>query len=124
MTLLQETIVREFLAQDEANKEREARGEAIVPIMPKDLANRVGCNDATVRKVLRDRGLWEPRHHDAATIETLRRINVGRQANNFKSLAAQRAAGFPNLKKGRAKLAQKNAARKKQQSAERASVNA
>lgn len=123
-TLTEDTIVREFLLRDRANSEREAVGQPIIPIMPSDLAHSIGVNDATVRGILRKRGLWEQRHRDAAKRETLRRINVGKARNGYPSLDRQRQAGFTNLTKARERLAELRQQQKTQAEAQPESAHA
>lgn len=122
MSLTEDTIVREFLLRDAANKSRIERGEAPIAIMHVDLAAYLGVNSATVRKVLKERGLWEERHRNMSKVETLRRINESKRKNGFPSLQRQRANGFSNLAAGRAKLAHIYAANKEAQSSEEADM--
>lgn len=74
-------------------------------IMPSDMAKTLEVAHTTVRRHLHTAGLWTQAHHDAAVQETLRRINQSKAKRGNPSLAKQRAAGFPNLTRGRAKLA-------------------
>jgi len=74
-------------------------------IMPSDMAKTLEVAHTTVRRHLQNAGLWTQAHHDAAVQETLRRINESKRQRGNPSLARQREAGFPNLRRGRAKLA-------------------
>lgn len=74
--------------------------------MPKDIAANTGLHDGTVRRILRERDLWTQEYKDAAKRETLRRINVSKRERGYPSLKKQAQAGWPNLARGREKLAE------------------
>lgn len=79
-------------------------------IMPIDISSATGVPDATVRRILREQGVWTQEHRDAAKRETLRRINLSKREHGFPSLRKQANGGWKNLQKGRDTLARIRAA--------------
>lgn len=75
-------------------------------IMPKDIAKNTGLHDGTVRRILRERDLWTVELRNRAKVETLKRINASKAANGYPSLRRQAEQGWPNLRSGRARLAE------------------
>lgn len=75
-------------------------------IMPSDMAKTLDVAHTTVRRHLKDAGLWTKELHDATVQETLRRINASKRQRGNPSLARQREAGFPNLQRARQRLAE------------------